>query len=642
MKINGFRIEPGEVERAIRRLDDVEDVVVCSKTVRRRERAGGVLRRRKPLDPKLLRARAAETLPAFAVPTSFCQLASFPLTPSGKLDKQALPAPGGAGSRSAFEAPATAAEEQLSRVWARLLSVDRVGRLDDFFALGGHSLTALRLLSHVSKDLGVELALNTVFEHSRLDDLARVVSEADPSRFPNIPRLAPADDYELSNAQGRLWLASQFETASQAYNLHSIYEIQGAIAPDRLERALLRVIEKHESLRTVFRAGPDGSVRQVVRPPSSVDFHLERVSPIRASDLEGHLADFVARPFDLEGGPLLRASLVAVEGGRHVFAFAIHHTICDGWSLGVFASDLLRFYDPALAGPPVTQLDVQYKDYAAWQRGCLESADNDVHRRFWLEDLEGIGTVPPIDLPGCQARPRVKTYGGAVVEHALPAPFVSRLEDLGARRGCTLFMVLVAAIKATLFRQTGQPDITLGTPVAGRDHVDLEAQIGFYVNTLPLRTTLSAEETFDALLAKVKAGTTDALEHRAHPFDSIVDDLGLRRDPSRSPVFDLLVVLQNAIDNQALNHRRLGLPPPAEARPPAIQQVRRDLQLLRPTARGGARARGRVQHGHLRRGRHPSVHRRPGDAARRGVRRSGAPARPPAAPPGSRARGRAE
>jgi amino acid adenylation domain-containing protein len=556
VKINGFRIESGEVERAIRRLDDVEDVVVCPKTVRGENVLVAYFVAGKQLDPQILKRRAAESLPAFAVPTYFCQRTSFPRTPSGKLDKRALPAPSGDDLRGAFQAPATSAEERLSRVWATLLNVEQVGRLDDFFMLGGHSLTAIRLVSHVSRDFGVDLALNTVFEHSRLDDLARVISAADPGQFASIPRLEPADDYELSNAQRRLWLASQFGTASQAYNLHSVYEIRGEVSLERLESALLQVIEKHESLRTVFRTGPDGGVRQVVCPAASVDFHIERVSVIRgaASALEGYLTEFVARPFDLARGPLLRSALVEMEGGSRAFAFAIHHSVCDAWSLGVFASDLLRFYDPALAGPPASRLEVQYKDYAAFQRSRLESGHHDIHRRFWLENLAGIGTVPPIDLPGCQARPRVKTYGGAVVEHVFSVPFVSRLEALGAQQGSTLFMVLVAGIKATLFRQTGQPDITLGTPVAGRDHVDLEGQIGFYVNTLPLRTTLSADETFDALLAKVRAGTTAALEHQAHPFDSIVNDLGLRRDPSRSPAFDLLVVLQNATDNRALNH----------------------------------------------------------------------------------------
>lgn len=556
VKINGFRIESGEVERAVRRLDDVEDVVVCPKTVRGENVLVAYFIAGRPLDPQAMRRRVAESLPPFAVPTYFCQRTSFPRTPSGKLDKQALPAPGGDDLRGAFQAPATPVEERLSRVWAGLLDVERVGRSDDFFALGGHSLTAVRLVSHVARDFGVELSLNTVFEHSRLDDLAQAVSAADPSRFAGIPRLASADDYELSSAQRRLWLASQFETASQAYNLHATYEVRGEVAPERLESAILQVIGKHESLRTVFRTGPDGNVRQVIRPAALVGFHIEHVSLSRGAvgGLDDYLGEFVARPFDLAGGPLLRAALVEGEGGNHTLAFAVHHSICDAWSLGVFVSDLLKFYDHALAGPPAAQLEVQYKDYAAWQRDRLESGCRDAHRRFWLESLAGIETVSPVDLPGCRARPRVKTYRGAVVEHAFSAPFVSRLEELGARRGCTLFMVLMAGLKATLFRQTGQPDITLGTAVAGRDHIDLEQQIGFYVNTLPLRTTLSAEQTFDEFLARVKVGATAALEHQGYPFDSIVDDLELRRDPGRSPVFDLLVVLQNATENQALNH----------------------------------------------------------------------------------------
>lgn len=549
LKINGFRIAPGEVQRAIRAADDVHDVVVCPKTVRGETVLVAYYIADAPLDLRTLREQAARSLPAFAVPTHFVRQTAFPLTPSGKLDTRALPVPGGSATGD-YEPPTTPAEQRLARLWAGLLDRERVGRHEDFFALGGHSLTAVRLLSHISKDFGVELTLNTVFEHSRLDDLAEVVSAADPGLFAGIPRLAPARDYEPSNAQRRLWLTSQFADASQAYNLHSIYEIRGEIVPERLEHALLCVIDKHESLRTVFRAGADGDVRQVVRAPSSVDFHLEHLP----SADEDTLTEFVGRPFDLDRGPLLRAALAGTDDGGHVFAFVIHHSVCDAWSLGVFASDLLKFYDPAPAGPPTAGLDVQYKDYAAWQRASLASAEHETHRRFWQDTLAGADAVPPVDLPGCRPRPAVKTHDGAVVRHAFPAPFVARIEDLAARRGCTLFMVLVAALNATLFRQTGQPDITLGTPVAGRDHIDLEDQIGFYVNTLPLRTELTADETFDALLARVKTGVTEALEHRAHPFDAIVDDLRPRRDPSRNPVFDLLVVLQNATENHALDH----------------------------------------------------------------------------------------
>ncbi|NBH06012.1 non-ribosomal peptide synthetase [Amycolatopsis sp. SID8362] len=550
VKINGFRIEPGEVERAIRALDGVADVVVCAKPVRGEDVLVAYYIAGSPLDPRSLREQVARTLPPFAIPTYFVRRPSFPRSPSGKLDRRALPAPRGDDVATAFEPPATPVEERLARLWARLLDRGRIARHDDFFALGGHSLTAIRLVSYVSKDFGVELSVGAVFEHSRLDDLAAVVSAAAPGRFAGIPRLAPADDYELSNAQRRLWLASQFESASQAYNLSSVYEIRGEVAAERLERALLSVIGKHESLRTVFRTGPDGEVRQVIRTVSATGFHLGHLS----STGEEALAEFAGQPFDLAGGPLLRAALGETADGSHVFAFAVHHSVCDAWSLGVFVSDLLKFYDPAPAGPPVAELGVQYKDYTAWLRDRLASPRHDAHRAFWRATLAGIDAVPPAGLPGGKPRPVVKTHAGAVVEHAFPASFAARVEELGARHGCTLFMVLVAALKATLFRQSGQPDITLGTPVAGRDHVDLEDQIGFYVNTVPLRTTMDPGDTFGALLAKVKAGTTAALEHRAHPFDAIVDDLALRRDPGRSPVFDLLVVLQNATDNQALGH----------------------------------------------------------------------------------------
>lgn len=548
VKVNGFRVEPGEVERAIRLLPGVADVAVCLKEVRGENVLVAYFIADTPLDPRTLREQAARTLPSFAVPTYFSPRTSFPRTPSGKLDRRALPAPSGDDATGTFEPPATPAQQRLARLWTGLLGRERVGRHDDFFELGGHSLTAMRLVSHVAKDFGVDVALNTVFEHPRLEDLAGIISAAAPGRFAGIPRLAPADNHEPSNAQRRLWLACQFESASQAYNLHSIYEVRGDVEPARLERALLQVIGKHESLRTVLRQGRDGDIRQVVHPVSSVDFRLEHL-PSAGEDV---LAEFVGCPFDLARGPLLRAGLAETPDGGHVFAFAIHHIVCDAWSLGVFVSDLLRFYDPAAAGPPVAELGVQYRDYAAWQRDRLASGDHEAHRRFWRDTLAGIDQVPPVDLPGCRARPVVRSHGGAVVEHTFPAPFLARLEDLGARQGSTLFMVLVAAIKATLFRQSGQPDITVGTPVAGRDHVELEDQIGFYVNTLPLRTELSADETFEALLAKVRAGTTAALEHQAHPFDAIVEDLGLRRDPGRNPVFDLLVVLQNATEDHGL------------------------------------------------------------------------------------------
>ncbi|MEU9336648.1 amino acid adenylation domain-containing protein [Streptomyces sp. NPDC048290] len=548
IKVNGFRIAPGEVERAVRAVDGVRDAAVCLKPVRGEDVLVAYYIADAPLDRETLRERTARTLPAFAVPTHFVPRTAFPLTPSGKLDKRALPPPGD-DLTGGYEPPATPAEKRLARLWAELLGRERVGRHDDFFALGGHSLTAVRLLSYVSRDFGAALSLTTVFEHSRLDDLAAVLAAAGPGRYTGIPRLAPADDHAPSHAQRRLWLTAQFAGASAAYNLHAVYEIRGEIDAERLAHAFLRVIGKHESLRTVFRTGADGDLRQVVRPATETGFRLDRL----LSTDDDALLEFTGRPFDLERGPLLRAALARTGDGTHVLAFVIHHSVCDAWSLGVFASDLLKFYDPAPTGPPIARLDLQYKDYAAWQHTAMASAAHDAHRRFWRDTLAGLDTVPPVDLPGCRPRPAVRTHHGALVRHTFPAPFAARLDALAARRGCTLFMVLVAALDATLYRQTGQPDIVLGTPVAGRDHVDLEDQIGFYVNTLPLRTALTADDTFATLLAKVKAGVTGALEHQAHPFDAILDDLAPRRDPSRSPLFDLLVVLQNATGHQALD-----------------------------------------------------------------------------------------
>ncbi|MFC6089703.1 amino acid adenylation domain-containing protein [Saccharothrix lopnurensis] len=526
VKVRGVRVDPGEVEATLLRHPGVTAAAVVLRGARL------VAYAVTDHPPEELRAFLAGLLPAQAVPSLVAPLPSLPLTPNGKLDRRRLPEPRPAGP---VVAPRTPAEERVAAVWRDVLGVERVGVLDDFVALGGDSVLAMRVAAALDRDLPARrvLALGTVEAlAARLPDTAHT------------PAATPTDDTPtdstptapLSFAQERLWFLDEFSPGGTEYTTTAGYRLRGEPDPVALGVALTRLVARHDQLRTTFHT-VDGRGAQVVGPPYEVR--------LETGD-ESALPGFVARPFDLRTGPLLRAALLSTADEReHLLVLCLHHIVTDGWSMGVLAEELGACYSAAVRGreadlPP---LPLRYTDFAARQRARLTGAVLDAQLAHWERRLAG---TAELDLPADRPRPAVRTAAGATHRRTVPAAVASGLAELGRSRGATLFTALVAVTQAFLARTTGQRDIAVGTVTSGRDQPDLAGLVGFFVNTVVVRSHVDPELPFTDLLDRVKDSVNDALDHDEVPFHRLVELLRPERDAGRPPLVQVVVALQNA------------------------------------------------------------------------------------------------
>ncbi len=549
VKVRGFRVEPGEVEAVLERHPAVREAVV----VARGEGAAGRLvayvvpAEGGRLAAEEVRAHAGAALPEYMVPAAVVVLEKLPLTPSGKTDRRALPAPDLAADGGAYVAPRTAAEAALAAVWAETLGVPRVSVHDGFFALGGHSLLAMRLVSRARAALGVEIPVRAVFEAQTVAELAARLGRAPGSAAPHAPPpIAPADrsgPLPLSFAQERLWFLHRLAPASVAYNVPASLRLRGPLDAGALRRALAALVERHESLRTVFPAAA-GEPAQAVLPAGG--FVLPVVDLGGLAEAEGEeeavrgARGVAGSPFGLERGPLFRAALLRLRPNDHVLALAMHHVVSDGWSMGVLFRDLEALYGALVRGepPPLPAPALQYADYAVWQREWLRGEVLEAQLAFWRAEL--LGAPPVLELP--VDRPRPRTAGGRRGMHplALPGALVGELRVFARREGATLFTTVLAGFQALLARWSGQEDVLVGTPVAGRRWAELEGMIGFFVNTLVLRAELAEDPEARGLVAQLRERMLEAQTHQDVPFERLVDDLGVDRSPARTPLFQVV------------------------------------------------------------------------------------------------------
>ncbi|MFA0960198.1 amino acid adenylation domain-containing protein [Roseivirga sp. BDSF3-8] len=370
----------------------------------------------------------------------------------------------------------------------------------------------------------------------------KAVSEAGISEIRQIPS---ASSYPLSNAQTRLYVASQVEEASVAYNMPKTITMDGLEDRESFEKAVHYTIARHEILRTVFRINNEGEIRQYVLTTEELGFTITYEDLRGKSDSQARLSAFVSadvtRPFNLAEGPLLRAALLRLDEHRYTFYYNMHHIISDGWSMDILSRDVMQCYQAFSNGqePVLQPLAIQYKDYTAWQSKQLESDHYKQHRDYWNNQFKEPG--PTLDLPAYTQRPAIKTYNGRNLGYHIPAGLISGLRSMTSEHGGSLFTGLLAVWNILLYRYTGHTDITIGNPVAGRNHIDLEDQIGFYINPLPLRHNLNPAESFAEVYKSVKASALRAYDHQVYPFDRLVEDLDLQRDNSRSALFDILI-----------------------------------------------------------------------------------------------------
>ncbi len=563
VKLRGFRIELGEIEAALAASPRLRQAVVLLRQDAPASGAAGAG------DPRLvaylvpaevgappsaaeLRALCERRLPDYMVPAAFVFLERLPLSPNGKVDRRALPAPeaGRADRAAPFAAPRTPLEEILAGVWEEVLGVERVGVDDDFFAdLGGHSLLATQVLARTREILGLDLPLRSLFEAPTVAGWAaaigEIAGEAVQEPAPE-PELRPRSDDDtpppLSFAQERLWFLEQLTPGLAVYNVPLALRLEGALDPARLALALRGLAARHEVLRTRF-ASAGGRPVQAIEPAESVASplpvaDLETLAAARDAEALRLVAEEAARPFDLARAPLVRARLLRLHAGEHLLLLTFHHAVSDGWSLGVALGDLASLY----AGEPLPPLPVQYADYAVWQRELLSGERLERQLAYWRERLAGL---PPLELPADRPRPPVRGHRGGGVAVALPASLAAPLRRLGRAAGATLFMTLLSGFAAVLARWSGQDDLAVGTAVANRRRRELEGLVGFFVNTLVLRADLAGGPPFAALLARAREATLGAFAHQDLPFERLVEALRPARDTGRNPLVQVLLVLQN-------------------------------------------------------------------------------------------------
>ncbi|WP_254846670.1 non-ribosomal peptide synthetase [Hymenobacter sp. CRA2] len=548
VKIRGHRIELGEVETALSAHPDVEAAAVLCAEVRGDKELVAYFVASNPLHAPALRQFLSQHLPAHMLPGHYVQLAALPLSPNGKLDKKQLPAPLAAGDDTgvAYVAPRTATEARLQAIWQEVLGREQIGVTENFFDAGGHSIKVVRLASHIYKAFEVKLPLTTLFTVAVLQEQAQLLEQARKTAYASIPALPEQAHYPLSSAQHRLWVLSQFAGESETYNIPAVYQLEGEVDPAAMESAFAQLIRRHEILRTVFQEDGRGEVWQVIKTAEELGFAITYQQARTRQEVEQLVEQVSVAPFDLAAGPLLRVTMIETGNGQWILAYVMHHIISDGWSANIVLHELLTLYRAHQQGqaPMLPPLRIQYKDYAAWQRQQLEEAGFADHKAYWLNQLAG--ELPVLALPKDKARPAQKTHNGATLQVPMPVATVQQLQGLARSQQATLFMGLLAAVNVLLYSQTGQEDIIIGSPVAGREHADLENQLGFYLNTLPLRTRFTGDAGFGELLAGVQQVTLEAYEHQAYPFDALVEALQLPRDASRNFLFDVWLVLHNA------------------------------------------------------------------------------------------------
>ncbi|HEX2190629.1 MAG TPA: amino acid adenylation domain-containing protein, partial [Longimicrobiaceae bacterium] len=589
VKIRGFRIEPGEVESALSAHPAVREArVVVREDVPGEKRLVAYVVGE--VEAEEVRAFLRGSLPEYMLPAAFVFLDALPLTPNGKVDRKALPAPELASAEEKYVAPRTPVEEVLAGIWAEVLRLERVGVEDGFFDLGGHSLLATRVVSRVREVFGVELPLRALFEGPTVAEMAGRVEEMRRAELPVPPPVAPVERtgaLPLSFAQERLWLVDRVEGAGALYNVPVVRRLAGALDVEALRGALAGIVRRHEALRTVFRE-VEGSLRQVIVPFAGFEVPLEDLSgldePEREAEAGRRAAEDAARPFDLAAGPVIRARLLRLGEEEHVLLLCVHHVASDGWSMDVLLHELNVLYGAfrEQRESPLPEPAVQYADYAVWQRRHLSGDALEPHLAYWRETLAGAPEL--LALPTDFPRPAERTHRGAHERAELPAALLERLRALGRGEGATLFMVLLGAFQALLSRYGAGEDIVVGSPIAGRTRRELEGLIGYFANTLVLRTELGGDPAFREVLRRVRAATLGAYEHQDVPFDRLVAELRPGRSLSHSPLFQVTFTLQDG------ELSRWSLPGLRVSAARTEAQAKFDLLLSMEATPGGLRA----------------------------------------------------
>jgi len=547
VKIRGFRIEPGEIETHLLTHDRVREAVV----VVARDQAGDnylcayIVPHLSSSTDSITspgKARLIEylsgRLPHYMIPSHFLFMERLPLTPTGKLDRKALPLPeaAAAGTGVEYAAPRNEMEETLAFLWSEVLGVEKeiIGIDDNFFQMGGHSLKATTLISKIHKAFNVRLSLGEIFEAPVIRVLSRYIRASDRDKHDEyiaVEAMEKKEYYALSPAQKRLYVIQRISPESTNYNMPIVVTLEGALEREKLENAFKELISRHESLRTSIEIIDHQPVQKI---HDEVEFKIEYYDLATGGRADTHLSSGFIRPFDLSKSPFLRVGLIKTGEETHILMVDMHHIISDGSSLEIFLKDIMALY----RGERLPGLRLQYKDFSQWQNNRVISGEMKKQEEYWFSRFKG--EIPRLKMPVDYTRPVKKTNEGNTVDFEVAGEEAEKLRDLAKKEEVTMFMVLLTMFNILLFKLGRQEDIIVGTVLAGRRHPDLENIIGMFVNTLPLRNFPGENKTFIEFLRETRKRALEVFDNQDYPFDLLVDKLTVERDTGRNPLFDVL------------------------------------------------------------------------------------------------------
>ncbi|TCP67308.1 non-ribosomal peptide synthetase [Baia soyae] len=536
VKIRGYRIELGEIETKLVEHPAIQKAVVVA---HKNERGDASLCSYLVSDGKWtlseLRKHLAKSLPDYMIPCYFMELDALPLTPSGKVDKRALPEPNIEDQiHKKYMAPTNEEEMTIAEIFQEILGIERVGIDDHFFELGGHSLKATMLILHVHKKLEVELPMHVVFNRPTVKEIAEYIRGAETHDYTSIQPTAKQANYPVSSAQKRMYIMNEMAPDSTAFNITSTMVIRGELDYGWFENIFNQLVKRHESLRTSFEL-VDGEPVQIIH--DEVAFTIEMMEA-KWENVHQVMKRFI-RPFDLKKEPLIRVGLIQVEPTVHLFIIDMHHIISDGTSIGIMIKEFIRL----CRGEALSPLRIQYKDFSAWQNEALQSDVTKKQEAYWLEQFKG--DIPTLQLPTDYPRSDSVDHKGNSALFQVSKEQADLLYQFSREHEMTLFILLLAAYNILLYKYTAQEDITVGTPIAGRQHIDLENVVGMFVNTLPIRSQPAGKKTVREFVTDVKNQVFAAYENQGYPLEELVFQLGIDREANRNPLFDTMLVVQN-------------------------------------------------------------------------------------------------
>jgi amino acid adenylation domain-containing protein len=570
VKIRGYRVELGEIERCLMALPGVKEAVVTSGGGEKDEKylcAYIVVKNEAGIDVSFLRQGLSGRLPNFMIPSRFVTIDNIPLTPHGKVDRKALPEPGLPGSQpgSGHLESAAPMEKLIAETWQGVLNLDNIGINDNFFGLGGNSVSLVKVIVKLRKILKREIPTEWMFQYPTVHLLARHITEEEQTGLPaaekrehvdkpgkgvetlnavrakmkymSVEPVEMKDYYPLSSAQKRLYFLQQMDVESVAYNMPFVLPLGKDIEKDKLESVLKRLVARHESLRTSFTGANDEPV-QKIRKAGEIDFANEYYG------IEGGIEKIIecfVRSFDLSRAPLIRSGIIERADGNLIWMVDAHHIVSDGTSHTILTGDFFRLYD----GDRLEPLKLQYKDFSRWQNRLYESGAIKAHEDYWLTLYADIAEIPRLDIMGDYKRPELFTFAGGHYSFVLSRDDALKFKANGARDGGTLFMNILTVLNVLFYRYTGQTDIIIGSGIAGRSHDDFQEIIGMFVNMLAMRNYPAGEKPYQVLLKEVIHHSIQAFENQDVQFEELVDRLGPGRDLSRNPLFDITMMVQD-------------------------------------------------------------------------------------------------